>query len=109
MTQEPIRFWTLTWPGLTKTPITHHSTCTHIIYLYLCFKRFFSLARGEWCLPLLGWEQKWGVGLKPCDDDCCLPHVPFLELTVQISQETTADAIARKLRPYGAPGLVLTR
>ncbi|ELW47670.1 keratinocyte differentiation factor 1 [Tupaia chinensis] len=26
------------------------------------------------------------------------------ELTVQISQETTADAIARKLRPYGAPG-----
>lgn len=36
------------------------------------------------------------------------PHVPSLELTVQISQETTADAIARKLRPYGAPGLVLT-
>ncbi|MBZ3882322.1 Keratinocyte differentiation factor 1 [Sciurus carolinensis] len=26
------------------------------------------------------------------------------ELTVQISQETTADAIARKLRPYGGPG-----
>ncbi|XP_007933982.1 keratinocyte differentiation factor 1 [Orycteropus afer afer] len=26
------------------------------------------------------------------------------ELTVQISQETTADAIARKLRPYGAAG-----
>ncbi|XP_051844053.1 keratinocyte differentiation factor 1 [Antechinus flavipes] len=26
------------------------------------------------------------------------------ELTVQISQETTSDAIARKLRPYGAPG-----
>lgn len=26
------------------------------------------------------------------------------ELTVQISQETTADAIARKLRPFGAPG-----
>ncbi|XP_017390310.1 keratinocyte differentiation factor 1 [Cebus imitator] len=26
------------------------------------------------------------------------------ELTVQISQETTADAIARKLRPYGVPG-----
>ncbi|EHB00788.1 hypothetical protein GW7_08427 [Heterocephalus glaber] len=26
------------------------------------------------------------------------------ELTVQISQETTADVIARKLRPYGAPG-----
>lgn len=36
------------------------------------------------------------------------PRVPSLELTVQISQETTADAIARKLRPYGAPGLVLT-
>uniref|UniRef100_A0A8C9UTM5 Keratinocyte differentiation factor 1 n=1 Tax=Spermophilus dauricus TaxID=99837 RepID=A0A8C9UTM5_SPEDA len=29
------------------------------------------------------------------------------ELTVQISQETTADAIARKLRPYGTPGVVL--
>lgn len=58
--------------------------------------------------PSLGWGQKWGVGLKGCDDDRYPPHVPFLELTVQISQETTADAIARKLRPYGTPGLVLT-
>lgn len=56
----------------------------------------------------LCWGQKWELELKSCDNDHCPPHVPFLELTVQISQETTADAIARKLRPFGAPGLVLS-
>lgn len=42
--------------------------------------------------PDSGHETMVGSGLSQDD------------LTVQISQETTADAIARKLRPYGAPG-----